>query len=189
EQIGRFYDTFIGPRQITFHRDRDLVDGETVVRDLTLEVVMASGLTMNIPAFLRYDLRPVAGDWKIASLRAYWELPVMVAVMLKQGAKAVPTSLQLAAGLLRHQGPAGTTGFLSGFRGAGRREKARIGELLAQAPDDRLRDARWLKVIAAGDALAASITTPTGSGVVICDIDAATRGIAQTRYFPHAPNV
>ena len=26
-QIGRFYDTFIGPRQIIFHRDVDIVSG------------------------------------------------------------------------------------------------------------------------------------------------------------------
>ncbi|HXL61153.1 MAG TPA: ketosteroid isomerase family protein, partial [Mycobacterium sp.] len=38
-EIGRFYDTFIGPRQITFHRDLDIVAGTTVIRDLTLEVV------------------------------------------------------------------------------------------------------------------------------------------------------
>jgi hypothetical protein len=29
-QIGRFYDTFIGPRQITFHRDADIVSGTSV---------------------------------------------------------------------------------------------------------------------------------------------------------------
>ena len=39
--IERFYDTFIGPRDITFHRDTDVVVGNTVVRDLELEVTMA----------------------------------------------------------------------------------------------------------------------------------------------------
>lgn len=28
DQIGRFYDTFIGPRDITFHRDLDIVHGD-----------------------------------------------------------------------------------------------------------------------------------------------------------------
>jgi hypothetical protein len=40
EEIGRFYDTFIGPRQIIFHRDVDLAAGPAVVRDLMLEIVM-----------------------------------------------------------------------------------------------------------------------------------------------------
>ncbi|HEX2213131.1 MAG TPA: ketosteroid isomerase family protein, partial [Mycobacterium sp.] len=57
--LGRFYDTFIGPREITFHRDVDIVVGSTVIRDLELEVAMSAGVTMRIPAYLRYDL---AGD-------------------------------------------------------------------------------------------------------------------------------
>jgi len=70
-QIGRFYDTFIGPRDITFHRDLDIVFGPVVLRDLELEVAMGSTVTMHIPAFLRYDLREANGQWQIAELRAY----------------------------------------------------------------------------------------------------------------------
>ena len=54
-QIARFYDTFIGPRDITFHRGHDVVSGSAVIRDLTLEVKMGASVTMTIPAFLRYD--------------------------------------------------------------------------------------------------------------------------------------
>lgn len=61
EQIGRFYDTFIGPRDIKFHRDLDIVVGRAVLRDLELEVAMGSAATMYIPAFLRYDLRETNG--------------------------------------------------------------------------------------------------------------------------------
>ena len=39
-QIGRFYDTFIGPRDIEFHRDLDIVSVPVVLRDLELEVAM-----------------------------------------------------------------------------------------------------------------------------------------------------
>lgn len=67
EAIGRFYDTFIGPRDITFHRDLDIVSGTVVLRDLELEVAMDSAVTVFIPAFLRYDLRPVTGEWQIAA--------------------------------------------------------------------------------------------------------------------------
>ena len=65
DQIYRFYDTFIGPRDIKFHRDLDIVSGGTVVRDLELEVSMGSAVTMYIPAFLRYDLREVDGDRRV----------------------------------------------------------------------------------------------------------------------------
>ena len=64
-QIGRFYDTFIGPRDITFHRDLDIVFGTVVLRDLELEVAMGSAVTMYIPAFLRYDLREANGEWRL----------------------------------------------------------------------------------------------------------------------------
>ena len=83
DQIYRFYDTFIGPRDIKFHRDLDIVSGHTVLRDLELEVSMGSAVTMYIPAFLRYDLREVDGEWKIARLRAYWELPAMMLQFLQ----------------------------------------------------------------------------------------------------------
>src|SRR6202044_2135358 len=52
-EIGRFYDTFIGPRDIAFHRDLDIVRGSSVIRDLGLEVAMGTAVTMRIPAFLR----------------------------------------------------------------------------------------------------------------------------------------
>lgn len=212
-RIGRFYDTFIAPRQITFHRDLDVVRGATVVRDLTLEVAMASGLVMNIPAYLRYDLRATGDQWAIAVLRAYWELPAMVLLMLRQGAKSLPTSMQLTAGLLRHQGLGGTSGFLSGLRGAGKREKRRaetfltaatagdraaatralnadavitLGDDTTAAGDelfDRLRGGSWAKVIAAGDTVTASITTPSGRGVMFSEIPASASGINRIRYF------
>lgn len=89
EQIGRFYDTFIGPRDIKFHRDLDIVVGTTVLRDLELEVAMGAAVTMYIPAFLRYDLREANGEWLIGELRAYWELPAMMAQFLRTGPGAV----------------------------------------------------------------------------------------------------
>src|SRR4051794_38085166 len=89
-EIGRFYDTFIAPRQIIFHRDVDLAVGPAVVRDLMLEIVMGAGVTLNVPMHLRYDLRPFDGDWQIERLRAHWELPTMVAQMSRQGTRTLP---------------------------------------------------------------------------------------------------
>ncbi|MDT5091727.1 MAG: hypothetical protein QOH60_1090 [Mycobacterium sp.] len=173
-QIGRFYDTFIGPRQVTFHRDFDVVHGTTVVRDLTLEVMMGSRVKMMIPIFMRYDLREVGragseNDWQITRLRAYWELPAMVAQFLRSGAGAIPASLQLSAALVRNQRIAGTAGFVSGFRGVGRRGKRLVADALAagQLGDVRPRD----KIVASGSAVAAAVTTPSGRGVLFAELD------------------
>jgi hypothetical protein len=213
EEIGRFYDTFIGPRQIIFHRDFDVVAGATVVRDLALEIVMSAGVALNVPMHLCYHLRESDGDWAIERLCAHWELPVMVVQMLRHGAQALPPSLRLSANLLRNQGLDGAAGFVAGFRRPGKQEKRCVETLLdavvsgdqmtarrAICDDaavslgdgshipigelgDRLRGGRRSKLIAAGDTVSASMTTPSGRGVIFCEIDSAAAGIRRIRYF------
>ena len=213
-EIGRFYDTFIGPRDIAFHRDLDVVRGSAVVRDLDLEVVMGSAVTMMIPAFLRYDLREVNGEWKIATLRAYWELPSMMLQFLRNGASAMPATIQLSQGLIRNQRLRGTAGFAAGFRRVGSRRKqlvdsfvnsvGRGDRLAAQRAlssnatmtfgDDDVADiadlvalcpgARAPKLIAAGSTVAASITSTQGCGVMFADVARRRNEIRRIRYFP-----
>jgi Nuclear transport factor 2 (NTF2) domain len=129
-QIGHFYDTFIGPRDIKFHRDLDIVFGTVVVRDLGLEVTMGSALTMYIPAFVRYDLREANGQWQVAQPRAYWELPAMMLQFLRTGSRAVSPAVQLSRGLLGNQGLRGTAGFMTGFRRVGARHKKLVETFL-----------------------------------------------------------
>ncbi|MCW2511954.1 MAG: hypothetical protein JWR11_996 [Mycobacterium sp.] len=129
-QLERFYDTFIGPRDITFHRGTDLVVGSTVIRDLTLEVRMGASVTMMIPAYLRYDLDD---SLKITALQAFWQLPAMVRQFARNGVGAAPAGLQLSRALLRNQGVTGTAGFLSGLGGATNRGKRHLAGLLDDA--------------------------------------------------------
>lgn len=117
--LGRFYDTFIGPRDITFHRDADIVVGTSVIRDLVLEVAMSPALTMRIPAILRYDVTRQRDELKIARLQAYWQLPAMVVQFARGRLAAVPAGLALARALLANQGVTGTLGFAAGFHGVG----------------------------------------------------------------------
>ncbi|ORW07756.1 ketosteroid isomerase family protein [Mycobacterium kyorinense] len=212
-QIGRFYDTFIGPRDITFHRDLDIVRGSAVIRDLELEVAMGSAVTMHIPAFLRYDLREVDGTWKIAALRAYWELPSMMLQFLRNGLPAVPAGVQLSQGLLANQRLRGTLGFAAGFRRVGARHKRCVDNFLnAVASGDkfaalrtlsptatmtfgddedlgvtelieRLAGAGWAKLIGAGRTVAVSVTASQGRGVVFADMAARGTAIQRIRYF------
>jgi hypothetical protein len=212
-EIGRFYDTFIGPRDIAFRRDLDVVHGPAVVRDLDLEVVMGSAVTMTIPAFLRYDLREVDGEWKIAMLRAYWELPSMLLQFLRNGLSAVPATIQLSQGLIRNQRLRGTAGFAAGFRRVGSRRKelvqtfvdavGRGDKLAAQRTlspdatitfgDDDAADIAGLvarcpaagapKLIAAGCTVAASVTSQQGRGVIFADVARRRNEIRRIRYF------
>lgn len=141
QQIGRFYDTFIGPRDITFHRDLDIVRGSTVIRDLQLEVAMGSSVTMHIPAILRYDLTESDAGWKLRRLRAYWDLPAMMRQFLGNGLPAVPAGLRLSRSLLRNQRVAGTAGFAAGFRRPGSRGTQPVRTFLSAVASGRANTA------------------------------------------------
>lgn len=210
-QIGRFFDTFIGPRDIVFHRDIDYVIGSTVVRDVRLQVSMGPKVTMNIPAYLRYV---VDDDLRIAELQAFWELPAMVWQFVRQGRGAVPAGIGLAAGLLRNQGPVGTLGFASGFRRVGRRDRAEFTALLTaltggdqlavhrmlgrgtpvSAGDDgelgldelgrALRGAGWSKQIVSGRSVVVAVRgADDGRGVLLADFGHDGPTITRLRYF------
>ncbi|MGY4712175.1 nuclear transport factor 2 family protein [Mycolicibacterium sp. CBM1] len=211
-RIGRFYDTFIAPRQIEFHHGVDIVSGSTVVRDLTLEVAMGPSVAMHIPAVLRYDLCEGGGQWRIERLRAYWELPAMVVQFARNGVAAGPQSLALMRALARNQGWRGTLGFAAGFRGARVRGKRTVrGFLDAVSAGDQLRAWRslrsgavvtlgedeplrfgalsetltgrsWSKVVASGNSVTASSYGPK-SVVLIAELAADGGMITRLRCF------
>ncbi len=135
-EIERFYDTFIGPRDITFHRDIDIVRDQTVLRDLVLEVAMGPAVSMRIPAILRYDVKPAgltSEDLRISRLQAYWELPAMAWQFARNGPAAVPASVQLTRALLTNQGLVGAAGFMSGLAGVGTRGKRYVAQVVDDA--------------------------------------------------------
>jgi Nuclear transport factor 2 (NTF2) domain len=213
-QIGKFYDTFIGPREITFHRDLDIVFGTTVLRDLELEVTMGSAVTMYIPAFLRYDLREANGEWQIAHLRAYWELPAMMLQFLRTGSRAMPPALQLSRDLLGNQRLAGTAGFMTGFRRVGARHQQLVQTFLgavsrgdtfaaarALSPSatvtlgdkdpldiaelaDGLGGADWTKMNSAGSTVTVSLNSSHGRGIMFLDVAWRGKVINKICYFP-----
>ena len=211
--IKRFYDTFIGPRDITFHRDVDIVVGATVIRDLELEVRMASAVKLRIPIYIRYDLQDDRSELKIARLYAFWELPAMVGQFLRSGVRAVPAGMQLSRSLLTNQGLTGALGFLAGFRGIGTTGKRRFTEFLNDvragnevalrrrltkgaritAGDDlpmtatdlleRLDGARWHKLISAGPHLIVGVDRGGHRDVLLADATANPFAINRIRYF------
>ncbi len=213
-EIGRFYDTFIGPRDIRFDRDLDIVSGTVVLRDLELEVAMGPAVTMHIPALLHYDLREVNGQWQIARLRAYWELPAMMLQFLRSGAAALSPALRLSRGLLVNQGLRGTAGFMTGFRRAGARQKTLVQSFVSAASRDdtpaalgamsstaaitlgdhdaldvaglaaQLDGARVTKIHAAGSTVAVSLNSGHRRGIMFAEVACRGDTINRIRYFP-----
>jgi SnoaL-like protein len=211
--IGRFYDTFIGPRVIRFHPDVDIVVGPTVVRDGELEVTMASTLTLRVPVYIRYDMKDDGGELKFTALSAFWELPAMAGQFLRGGVRAVPAGLQLSRLLMSNQGLVGTLGFLGGFRGLGTGTKdvvARFldaacagdevgmrrrlaGEVRISSGDDlplsagdllrHLSGARWRKLIGSGHAVVASTERAGQRSVIFTEVGSEPIAITRIRVF------
>lgn len=121
--IERFYDTFIAPNTISFDVHHDMVCGMSVMRDLTIETVMSTGVKLHVPMHLRYDLVEEAGRLKIQRLYAHWELLPMILQLLGTGLKGLWTAIKLGPQLILSQGIGGVIGFMRGFLGVGRRGK------------------------------------------------------------------
>lgn len=124
--IGRFYDTFIAPKTITFRVDHDIVCGTTVVRDLTVVTEMSTGVVLQVPMHLRYDLVEEGGALAIHRLYAHWELPSMMVQLAKSGRDGLVASSRLGPQLLENQGVSGAVGFMKGFRRVGARAKSSV---------------------------------------------------------------
>jgi hypothetical protein len=214
--IRQFFDTFIAPREVTFHPDADIVLGATVIRDGVLEAALGS-VTLRVPIYIRYDIREEDdGDPRIAALSAFWELPAMVGQFLRGGLGALPAGVGLARLLLSNQGLTGTLGFLDGFRGGGPQRRRKFGEFLTDARvgdevavrrrlgkgaritlgDDtamgaaellsNLTGARPRKLIAAGRHVVAGIERGDRRDIVIADMAGKAFAVNAIRYFPGA---
>lgn len=210
--IGRFYDTFIGPRSITHHPGVDIVVGTTVVRDLELEIQMAPTLTMRVPTYIRYDLRTDRDELRIAGLSAYWELPTMIGQFARGGLGAVPAGIALGRTMFANQGLAGSLGFLSGFRGLGAGAKGLVARFLDEAcgGDEigvrrlaadipitlgdtdalttsdlvkHLSGGTWGKLIQSGRAVAARVDREGTRSVVVADLGTERVAMSRIRLF------
>ncbi|MGH6631238.1 MAG: hypothetical protein ACREB3_16040, partial [Burkholderiales bacterium] len=195
--IERFYDTFIAPNGIRFQVDQDIVCGWTVMRDLTIETTMSTGVKLQVPMHLRYDLVEQNGALKIRRLYAHWELLPMILQLLGTGPRGWWTAVKLGPQLIAHQGLGGVLGFMRGFAGVGAAGKRAAEAFLAalsrgdgQAASKGLAEncsfelpaggnvslaelapslhrVHWRKLIAAGRHVTATITLGAGASGVV----------------------
>lgn len=119
----RFYETFIAPNGIHFDVNHDIVCGDTVVRDVTIQTTLSTGLVVDVPTHIRYRLIEDNGVLKVAALHAHWELLPMVLGTLKTGWQGFVSYGKLTVHMLKHQGLGGMLGFMRGFIGVGRAGK------------------------------------------------------------------
>lgn len=173
--ISRFYDTFIAPNDIRFEVDHDVVCGMTVVRDLVIKTRMPTGLAVDVPTHIRYELVEEHGQLRIRGLYAHWELMPMVLGTLKSGLKGLLTYARLSVRMLACQGVGGVLGFMRGFAGIGRDGKRRAQALLTALSRGDMADAGSL--LAPG----AILELPAGSVVPLADGGCRLQGLSWTK--------
>lgn len=130
-EIDRFYETFIAPNKIIFDVEYDIVCGNTVVRDLIIETTMSTGLKVDVPTHIRYELVEEGGQLKVHRLYAHWELTPMVLQTLKAGLSGLVTYSKLSVHMIRCQGLGGVFGFMKGFGGVGEKGKQAAEQFLS----------------------------------------------------------
>jgi len=114
-------------------------------------------------AVLRHEIIPTRiGNKNWFSKQDGWDW-MLLGQFIRHAVRSLPALLALSTGLLRNQGLRGTTGFLSGLRGAGRRGKHLVEDALSAGQlAEPVPECKWDKVIAAGNTVAVAITTPWG---------------------------
>lgn len=145
DPLGRFYDTFIGPNRVAMDTRLDVVHGQRaeVARDVIIHTQLSSGQSIDVHAYLLYELAEEQGQLRIARLAAYWELPQMSLQVLGGGLRGLWTMTQMSVRMLRIQGLSGTLGYMrgltSGVFGHGRRVIEALACTLAHRKTQALR--------------------------------------------------
>lgn len=193
EPLARFWDTFIAPNHIRFHVERDdIVDGLTVVRDVTIETGLGGGVVARAPMHLLYETTLDDGQPRIRRIAAHWEVAPMFAQVAGIDPAKVRVGMSMAGRMLRHQGLGGSLAFGAAVRSVGERGKRAVRLLVGSAhrgDPDALgilggRSVTDLtKVIAAGDAVTASCTADGVPAVLCCYLDRKTFRVVGARIY------
>jgi len=128
--LEKFYDTFIAPNDIKFSVDQDIVSGNTVIRDLIINITMSKSLVASVPMHLFYKLTDEDGEPKICHLSAHWELPAMIKQIVGHGPAGLYAMTKLGIRMMRYQGVSGSLGFSRGFLGIHQKGKDRVRDFI-----------------------------------------------------------
>ena len=103
--LGRFYDIFIGPNDIKFTINQDIVTDSEVVRDVLIHTRLPNGAVSEVAAYLIYRGVMEGGEVKLAGLQAHWDFKGNATSLLRNnGIKGVAASGAQFGKMLRIQG-------------------------------------------------------------------------------------
>jgi hypothetical protein len=163
--LCRFWEAFIAPNDIVFHVDHDWVAGGQVVRDVTIETTMSTGVSVRTPAHLLYEVVEEAGELRIARMAAHWEPAPVFGQLMRPRLSNVRSLAGMSVSMLTNLGPYGTLRFAGAVRSVGRRGKETMREALGD-------QATYLtKVIASGHVVTANAVVAGEPAAVIATLE------------------
>ncbi len=142
--LQRFYDTFISPNEIRFRVAQDVVLGQTVCRELVIELGMNDKVKAEVPMHAFYDMVQEGGEVKVCRLAAHWELMPMVLQVMGKGLPGMMAMLSLGWRMVRIQRLGGVLGFCLGFRGIHGRGKELVADFSRAV---ETKNSAWLNSI------------------------------------------
>jgi len=130
DALPGFFNTFIQGNHIRFEVHEDLSAGLEVVRDVTIHTRLSTGLVIEVPAFLLYELAEEHNTLKIRRLRAVWDLRRRSISAVTAGPRGLWTLCAISLRMLRVQGLGGVLGYsrglVAGIFGAGQTTLERL---------------------------------------------------------------
>ena len=124
--LDRFWDTFIAPNAITFHVNQDIVATRHVVRDVNIEIKSSTGMVLQVPTHILYELCEENGKLKVARLAAHWELLGMVWQVMTSGWAGIKMMTLQTINMFKSQGLSGVRGYMRGFTGVSGKGKGAV---------------------------------------------------------------
>jgi len=105
DALGRFYDIFIGPNKIVFDVHQDIVIGDEMMREVSINTTLPNGAVTIVHCFLIYKIVEEGGQLKIEGLRAHWDFGKnAISLMKNNGFKGMTGSTVQFYTMIRVQG-------------------------------------------------------------------------------------
>ena len=171
--LGRFWDTFIAPHEIRFEVRRDHVIGRDVFRDAVIHTRIAPRVSIEVPAYLLYQLDGDGGALRVRRMAAHWQLGRLSLGALALGPRAWLPMTLLFARMLRRMGLSWVGGYLASlWSGVGARGPAAANQLLRAIAS---RDAAALAALFTDDAIVELGATQLAARALLDALPVGTR--------------
>lgn len=142
DELGRFYEAFIAPTEIYMTAKRDIVSEMSVFRAVTIHTTnQKTGLQLEVPANLLYEIIDSDGVLLIGRMHAHWEIRRMSRVVLSRGSVGIKTVAAMNWNMLRAFGPRWLAKyFAASTAGVGRKGKDHLRSWASAADSGEAAD-------------------------------------------------